>query len=446
MSCNSTTQPSEGLEPVKPVCPLSARQQNRNLLLFGMNKGMIYLAAPAVYVGNLDVVLLNKLGCCDTVANLPAAANLWSTAPFVVFFSWYFCRVRTLKPVLAASYAVAAFAGLIGVAGLLQPQSNWLVAALLVRATMLGWSVGIISVFEWEILARGVAEDRRGLAMSIAYGLGPVLAVLGSLGSQLVLNGQLGPCVIGEIAFPWNFCALFLASAVIMGVPALLSTLYVVPRPETEISRQPFWSGVFGGLGEFLGSRLLMLTTAAFLLMIVGNDTILPTVVLYTKNAMGESPEQYLGYQFALRFGFKAVVGLLLGWILTRTYPRVGLSVTTGLCLAGSAWALLAPGKWYLVCFGIFGAGELYYVYFQNYVVSCSPASRVRPNLAYISLLALPATFAPVAFGAISDACGLRSSVMVAAAALVVAMLLVQFVLPRRPITSASERPSSATQ
>ena len=433
---DNSPQQSGGQSPDKLVCKLSTHLQKRNLIIFGINKSMVYLAAPAVYVGNLDAVILNKLGYCDKMANLPAAAYLWSTAPFLVVFAWFFCQVRMLKPILVASYVAIAVGGLIAAGGLIDPQSNCLITALIMRATLLGWCGGVAGLFEWEILARGVAEKRRGLALSLAFGLGPILAVIGSLGSQMVLSGRLGPWVIGKMAFPLDFIGIFLASTIIMGVPVVLSMFYVVPLPEVEIRRQPFVAGIFGGLGDFLGNRLLMLTTVALLLMILGSDTILPNVVLYTKEAMGESPQQYAGYQFALRFGFKAVVGLLLGWMLTRTYPRAGLAATTGLCLAGLVWALAVPGKWYLLSFGILGAGELYYVYYQNYIISCSPASRVRPNLAYASLLALPATFAPVAFGMISDAYGLKSSIEVAIVILVVALLLVQLALPRWPNAS----------
>ena len=86
------------------------------------------------------------------------------------------------------------------------------------------------------------------------------------------------------------------------------------------------------------------------------------------------------------------MAGLLLGWLLVRTHPRAGLTATTFLCLAGLVWALLVPGKWYLVSFGILGAGELYGVYYPNYLISCSPTSMVRRNLAYANLLALPVT------------------------------------------------------
>lgn len=419
-------------------CPLSVRQQNWNLVRFAVHMGLIYLAAPVAYVGEVDAILLNKLGYSDKVANLPAAAFMWTTAPFLVLFTWYFCRVRMLKPVLVASYAVSAASGLIVAVALLEPHSGWLLAALIIHAMLMGCCTGVAALFEWEILARGVAERRRGLALGLAFGLGPVLAVVGSFGTQLLLDGHLGPITFAKLSFPWDFFTLFAVSVVVMVLPALSATRYVVPPPDVEIAREPLISGIFGGFGDFLKSRLLLITSIAFLLVIFGGTMILPNVVLYMRESLGEEPQKYAGYQFALRFACKGAIGLLLGWMLVRTHPRVGLTATTTLCLAGLVCALLVSGKWYLLSFGILGAGELYYAYYQNYIISCSPTSMVRRNLAYAQLLALPVTLAPVLFGLISDYYGLRHSIALAAVILAIALILVQLALPRWPSVRSS--------
>jgi hypothetical protein len=423
----------------QPACPLSIGQQNRNLVRYGIHTSLIYLAAPVVYVGSMHAVLLNKVGCSDKIANLPAAAYMWTLAPAAILATWYFCQVRMLKPVLVTAYATSASAGLMVVVGLLQPRSEWLVAVIVAHAMLVGACASLINVFEWEILSRGVAEQRRGWALSLAFGIGPVLAVLSSLATQLVLDGSLGPIALGRFPFPWDFALLFAGSGLAMAIPAISGLFYVVPRPATEIAREPLIAGVFGGLGDFLKNRLLMLTTIGFLLMLFSADSILPTVVLYTREALGSEPQAYAGYQFTLRFAFKIVAGLFLGWMLTRTHPRFGLLATTSLCLAGLTWALCVPGKWYLVSYGILGAGELYYVYYQNYLISCSPLSRVRRNLAYANLLSLLVSLGPVFYGLISDRWGLRCSIEMAMLVLIATLFLVQLTLPRRPETPASE-------
>ena len=91
--------------------------------------------------------------------------------------------------------------------------------------------------------------------------------------------------------------------------------------------------------------------------------------------------------------------------------------------------------------FGILGAGELYYVYFQNYLISCSPTAMVRRNLAYSNLLALPTFLAPILFGAISDRAGLRYSIIVAALLLAAAVVFV----PDRAAPASSSRDTGPT-
>jgi hypothetical protein len=428
----------------EPVGPLSVRQQNWNLGRYAAHMGLLYLAAPVAYVGEIDAILLNKVGYSDKIANLPAGAFMWTSAPFAVLLTWYFCQVRMLKPVLVANYLVAGLSGLIVVLALLLPPSNWLVMSLVVHAILVGWCCGLINVFEWEILARGVAENRRGLALALAFGLGPILAVFSSFGTQVLLDGNLGPIHVGKLAYPWDFIALFGLSAVILGVPAFSATRYVFPLPATEVEREPLISGVFGEFREFLTSRLLMTTSIALLMVSLGASMILPTVVLYIREAVGEAPQTYAGFQFALRFAFKAAAGLLLGWLLVRTHARAGVVATTAVCLMGLVWALTVTGKWYLVGFGILGAGELYYVYYQNYLISCSDPAAVRRNLAYANLLVMPASLMPIVFGLISDHFGLRWSIALAAVLLSGTMLLVLSALPRQPDVRALALASAA--
>ena len=69
-----------------------------------------------------------------------------------------------------------------------------------------------------------------------------------------------------------------------------------------------------------------------------------------------------------LRFSFKVVAGAVLGWVLTRTNPRVGILATSSIFLVAQIWAMCVTGPWYLVAFGLHGAGELVGVYAPNYI------------------------------------------------------------------------------
>jgi hypothetical protein len=427
-----------------PDCPLTPRQQTRNILLYSTNVGLIYLAAPVVYVGLTQAALCEKLGATRTIANLPSSVYFFLT-PLPILVAWYFCAVRALKPVLVGAYLSAAAAGAVVAAALLVPTpapvarwltslneflpanfnltADWVVPAVLVHAGVLGCTLGVVATFQWEVLARGVSESRRGRALALAFGVGPVLAFASSLGSQPLLN---------RLAYPGNFALLFAVTVPILGLAAFLSTRFVVLYPPVEVARQSFVSGVFGGLGEFLRYRVILVAAIAMVLVTCGYN-ILPNISLYTQQAVGEAAERYVGYQNGLRFGCKIVAGLFLGWLLTRTNPKAGLLVTGGFCLASVAWVLAMPAEWFLVSFGLMGAGELFGVYYPNYIICCSPKSRMRRNVAFISMLNMPSAVASVLFGVLADRFGLRWSFAASLGLLAATLLLVQFALPRRP-------------
>jgi hypothetical protein len=84
-------------------------------------------------------------------------------------------------------------------------------------------------------------------------------------------------------------------------------------------------------------------------------------------------------------------------------------------------------------------------VYYPNYLITCSAKSKVRRNLAYAQLLAMPMTLGPVAFGKIADHYGLRFSIEIAALVLVGTIFLVQLALPRRPSVAVANGDASVT-
>src|SRR5206468_390639 len=133
------------------------------------------------------------------------------------------------------------------------------------------------------------------------------------------------------------------------------------------------------------------------------------------------------------RFGFKVVAGFILGWLLMRTNPKTLLLVTAGLTLAGVTWALGAPGKWFLLSFGIMGAGELFGVYYPNYILGCSPKAKLRRNMAFASLVTMVVGLPPLLFGLISDTFGFQASFVAAMILVVAAIFLVLLTLPTQP-------------
>jgi len=398
-------------------------------------------------VGITEAALCQKLGTSAAVANLPATAfGFGSLLP--MFIAWYFPFARLLKPILAISYGLTALAGLVMTALLVIPSPVWLVVwGLVAYGLVVGGAMQVIGTFQFEALGRGMSEQRRAQTFWLAYGVGPVIALAGSLVSQMVLAGQVElPCVdsslqfglarfvIPTIAFPGNFAVLFAASVPMMVLTALFSTFFVIPHPAQDATRQPFVTGMVGGMVEILRNPTIRIAALATVLIFAGN-MILSNISLYTQQILGTAAEQYVGYQNALRFGCKIISGGLIGWLLTTTNPRSGLIATGLVGLVGVLWATVVPGKWFMVSFGLMGAGELFATYYPNYILSCSPASKMRRNMAFTYMLPLVASPAGWLFGRISDLCGQdhRPSFVVAMLFLAATVALVVIALPARP-------------
>jgi hypothetical protein len=414
-------------------CPLSARDETRNILLYAGNVGLVYVGAPVLYVG-VQAALCEKLGASKTVSNLPSSLYFAMTL-LPVFVAWYFCQVRLLKPVLVICYLTIALTGALVVTSLLAVP-ELVISAVVIHAALLGCILGVVATYQWELIGRGISEARRGQALGLAFGVGPILAFLSFLGSQLIVTGQVKIATftvsVPALAYPWNYAALYALTVPIMALAAFFSSRFVVPLPAVEIARQPLGSGVFGGLREFFTYRLTLL--AALAMILVGSGYIIITnIILYTKEATGFPAEDYVGVQGALRFGFKVGGGLVLGWLLTRTNPRMGLFVTGGFCLASVVWALSASGEWFLLSFGFMGVGELFGVYYPNYILCCSAKSQMRRNMSYNSMLNMPSAAAGQFYGSLADRVGIRASFWVSTGVLVATLLLVQFALPARP-------------
>jgi hypothetical protein len=423
-------------------CPLSRRDQTRNIVIYAANWALVYLSSPVTYVGLVQAALLDRLGFGSREANLPAGVFLWST-PLAVVAIWLLPRAGSLKRLIVGALVSAALTGCVVAASILWLGPNLVLAALVAHAAVWGCANGVFASCQWEMMGRGVAESRRGEALGLAFGAGPVLAVIASVGSQAVLGGSVRelrlPVSLPRIDYPWNFAGLYLASALILGLAAVQSSCFVVPTPGSEVERQPFVAWVFGGFGKFLGSRLILTAAIAYVLVYSGHQ-VMQNISLYTREAIGESPEKYAGLQLTLRFGFKIVAGFFLGWLLLRSTPRTLLLATAGLVFAGVLWALAVPGHWFLLSFGVLGAGELFGVYYPNYILDCSPRAELRRNMVFTSMITMPVGFAPILYGLIADTVGrgdksrgFQVSFVVSLVVLMSAMILVRAALPARP-------------
>ncbi len=470
-------------------CPLSWPEQRRNLILFASCTGMQYLAAPALYVGITQAPLCKTLGADTRTSNLPATLFFAMTAMPAVL-AWLSPRVASLKRNLMLCYLMSALMLATLAVTLILPVPNSIkLAMVILQGGVSGAVMPAAIAFLWEVIGRGSEESRRGLVLSLGFGLGPILAALGSFAQATLLGGDMYFWKFSGIEYPWNFVTLFGAGTPVMLLAAWLSRSFVVPPVDREPDREPLnavaplligvplmftsvallhaasvWSNErfrqFGYVAAIsaaiaiiyyfralLRQRVLLLATIVTILVYAVNGA--PSNMnLYSESVLGISPEKNSAVQNLLRFGFKAVAGGILGWLLTRTNPRAGILATAAICLVSQVWAMLVTGPWYLVAFVIFGAGELIGVYSPNYICSASHTNDLRRNMAFATMLMVPAAPAGYLYGAIVDfvsqhkltalgmtpvALGYRLSFLVCGLFILSGIVVAATLLPKRP-------------
>ncbi len=471
------------------ACPLSWPEQRRNLVLFACCTGMQYLAAPALYVGITQAPLCKTLGADTRTSNLPATLFFAMTAmPAVI--AWLSPRVASLKRNLMLCYLSSAIMLATLAVALMLPLPNSIkLAMVILQGGVSGAVMPAAIAFLWEVIGRGSAESRRGLVLSLGFGLGPILAALGSFAQTTLLGGNLFGWKFAGIEYPWNFVALFGAGTPVMLMAAWLSRSFVVPTVDREPDREPIstvaplligvplmfssvallhaasvWSNescrLLGYMAAILAAmalvyyfrsllrqRVLLVATVVTILVYAVNGA--PSnMSLYSEEVLGNSPDKYSGIQNLLRFGFKAVAGGILGWMLTRTNPRAGILATATICLLSQIWAMLVTGPWYLATFVIFGAGELVGVYSPNYICSASRTNELRRNMAFATMLMVPAAPAGYLYGAIvdfvkdhkltafgltSESLGFRLSFLVCGLLILCGIVVAVTLLPKQP-------------
>ncbi len=471
------------------ACPLSWPEQRRNLVVFAACTGIQYLAAPVLYVGITQASLCDRLDADARTANLPATLYFAMTA-MPALIAWLSPRVASLKRNLTLCYSITAAMLATMAATLALPVSHSVkLAMVILQGGVSGAVMPAAIALLWEAIGRGSDESRRGLALSLAFGAGPVLAVIGSMGQTVLLGGESFGVRFRGVDYPWNFVILFGAGAPTLGLAAALSQWLIVPPAEREPDREPVGAvaGLLVGLPlmflavylmhaaaeradeslrrwgyasslaaaaafvyhfrTILRQRVLFWATLVTILVYAGN--VIPSNMnLYSEYALGDIPEKYAGVQNSLRFGFKVVAGALLGWLLTRTNPRAGILATSAVFLAAQVWAMFVTGPWYLVAFGIYGAGELVGVYAPNYIVSASRRDDLRRNTAFFTMLMVPAAPTGYLYGAIVDltqsagwtalgltsaALGFRLSFLACALLILTGIVLAVATLPKQP-------------
>lgn len=436
-------------------CPLPWHLQQRNSLLYGLFWCLFYFAAPITYVGNTHANLLSDLGASDFTANLPHAFYQWFTAcPILV--AWFLPQPKVLRPLIVGALSAMTFAAVLVAGSLwLRISTSAVIVSVILFGTIFGAANGILVTAMWEMVRRGTSSHLRGRTMSLAFGVGPLFACAGSVLQQMVMNPEPFPLTAHYsiptfgLKFPLNYLALFGGGVPVLALATLLGTQFVVPTSGGDTEADPTETAqplraARRSLAEFFTHRPVLFASLAYLLVYSGGNAIFDNVSLHARDVLGSQVEDTQGIQSFLRFSFKSVTGLCLGWLLARTSPRSPVLATTGLLLLGIAWVLNSSGYWYLLSAGLLGAGELFGAYFPNYVVSASSKSTVRANVALLNLLGSFVGFASVGYGLISNAYGRTATFFTAGGLLLLSVALILMTLPPRPTAPDEPAPNPA--
>lgn len=423
--------PQEGTTHLTAVSP---EMDRLNSSVFFISNILIFLAAPVFYVDVVQATLCDKLGASHTVASLPASAALF--ASFAPIFLVWMIPYRLERGAVVASNLVTAVLLVAVSAALVLPVNNTLrIAAVIAQGLAYGVTGAISQIYMFVCLGRGCTTEGRARAYKLAYTVGPIAAVVGSLGAQFVLNRG-----ISFLVYPYDFAALYFLGAVCaLGITWASTRYKLVHVPEEN--RPPLFRFMLESAKSYISVRPLVMLFFGYALWY---STLMATsnLSLYTRQAVGREPASLSGFILALRFGFKSVGGYFLGSMTARWGDRAPVVATVLLVGGATLWAWVAPGYWYLLAFGFMGAGELGGNYFPNYLLPMSAPTEAARNQAIITLAGPLVFLAPALHGALTEHFGYRGSFLFGTITAAIALWLV-LQLPARP---AAVKPAGGTE
>ncbi len=395
----------------------TAEMDRYNGRIFLLSYLLIYLAAPVMYVGVVQAALCDKLGASATVSNLPFAAyQFGQLAP--LFFAWLVPQRHERSAVGGAAVAISVLLASVSVT-LLPPIPNaFRIAVVILQGLMQGLLTSSLQVFMFQCLNRGSSLEGRARALQRTFTLGPIFAVMGSLGAQFVLDAR-----TSFLPYPHDFALMYGASASCMAGVAWLSFRYRLLAVEDE-PRQHLLTYLAASASAYTAIRGLVLLWLAYLLW---NCTLgaVANLSLYTREAVGRDPKDLSGLIMAIRFGCKSAGGYLLGTLAVRYGLRASVLTTIAFFAAGMTWAWVAPGYSYLLAFGLLGAGELGGAYIPNLGLALSPLVAGARNMSILTLATPTSSFAPALHGWFTDRFGFRASFLFGLATALAALAMV---------------------
>jgi MFS family permease len=401
---------------------ITPRMDRHNGWLYLLSYVLIFLSGPVDYVGAVQASLCDKLGSSHAMANLPGA--IMTLGYIVPFFLATKIPYRVERAVaVIASLVSAASMGIVCIALFFPFGKSVRIGALIFQGVILGLSTCTVDVYMLQCLGRGTTEKGRAWALEYTFALGPIMGIIGSLGTQYVLNGG-----IHALPFPYDYGLVYLIAAPCMLGVALLSSRYEMIRIE-EVERPPLFRSMVGNIKAFVSNRQLVLLWLAFFFWYVslgdrGN------LSLYTQHSMHRSPSTLAGLSMALRFGGKSIGGFALGAVAARMGSFAPSKLAILLAGGALAWAWGAHGYTYLFAFVLIGMAELGGAYIPNSILTLSSPEWGARNLSLLAMAGPASSFAPVVAGAFADKFGFDASFAFGIAAALVSLWLMSQIRP----------------
>lgn len=409
--------------------PVDAVTVRRNGLIFFAASVLLYLSAPVRYVGVVQAALCDKLGASALVANLPATGYFLACFAPIVCASFIPHRLEKTT-VVGACWGIAILSVLASVILFIPMDADIRIWVIVGQSLAIGLCNSVEQVFLMQCFGRGTTPEARAWTLKLTFTLGPVFAVIGSLGGQYVLRGA-----IPFLKFPQDFAALYFFGGLCSALTALACAKLSVP-PIPDEPRVPFFRFLWESLQRFITLRDLRLLWIGFLLW-YATLLALPNLSLYTRQAMGREPAEFSGVIMAIQFMAKASAGFFLGLLFQCRGEKAPILAVVVAAALGIIWAMWVPGYLYLAAFAFLGTAQLGGIYFPNVLLSRSPPQSLTRDLAMLNLATVAASPAPALYGWVTAQASFASSFYLALGASVVALGCVLLIPDRHRPASA---------